>query len=109
MAVSPPAITAAQRAVYDEDRRPELYATLIALVIINNLVAGGRLLAHWRAHYRHHRDFRRVFAEDYFIFLSALAINAVIGNLLAGMYGVLIYTVFTPSIELVGKLIVTQK
>lgn len=87
MAISPPAITPAQRAVYDEDRRPELYATLITLLVINNLAAGGRLIVHWRAHYRHHGDFRRVFAEDYFILLSALSINAVIGNLLAGMSG----------------------
>ena len=78
-------LTPAQRALYGQDRRHQLFVTLVSLFTVNNLVVGGRLWANWKAHYRHHRSPRRVFAEDYFIFLSALCINAVIGNLIAGM------------------------
>ncbi|QUC21574.1 uncharacterized protein UV8b_05817 [Ustilaginoidea virens] len=79
-------LTPAQRALYGQDRRHQLFVTLVSLFTVNNLVVGGRLWANWKAHYRHHRSPRRVFAEDYFIFLSALCINAVIGNLIAATY-----------------------
>ena len=78
-------MTAEQLAQYSQDRRLELYASLIVLLIINNAAAGSRFAAQWRAHYRH--DFRigKIFTEDYFIALSTICIDAVIGNLLAGM------------------------
>jgi hypothetical protein len=82
--MSPPPLTPQQQALWGQDRRPALYGSLIALLAVNNIVAMGRFLAHYRAHYRHNWGFKRVFVEDYFTVLSALCIDAVIGNLLAG-------------------------
>jgi hypothetical protein len=81
---SSPAMTAAQQAVYHEDRRPALYGSLITLLVINNLFAAWRWLIHWITHYRHDFSLRRIFLEDYFILLACMCINAVISNLLAG-------------------------
>ncbi|KAK2603666.1 hypothetical protein QQS21_004139 [Conoideocrella luteorostrata] len=86
MATSPPPMTAAQRELYSEDRRPQIYAALITLLVINNVIASGRIWVHWKVYYRHHRSLRQVFAEDYCILLSALCIDAVIGNLLAATH-----------------------
>jgi membrane protein required for beta-lactamase induction len=83
MTLPPP--TPSQLAQWGEDRRPTLYGSLIVLLIINNLVAGGRFVAHWRAHYRREFSFRTIFAEDYFILLGALCIDVVVANLLAGL------------------------
>lgn len=84
--MAPALSTFEQLALWNDTRQPALYGSLIALLVVNNVVAGGRFLAHYRTHYRHNWGFRVIFAEDYLILLSALCINAVIGNLLAGTY-----------------------
>ncbi|KAI9687604.1 MAG: hypothetical protein M1822_002214 [Bathelium mastoideum] len=72
-----------EEARWDNDRRPALYTTLSVLLILNNLVTVARLLGNYLLHYRH-ASFRlsRIFIEDYFIFLSAICVDLVIGNLL---------------------------
>lgn len=83
--MSPPPLTPLQLAQWGEDRRPALYGSLIMLIMINNVVAGGRFVAHWRSHYKRDCSFKTIFLEDYFILLGALCINVVIANLLAGL------------------------
>lgn len=79
-------MTAAQQASYGQDRRPALYGSLIAVLVINNIFAAGRFRVHWTTHYRHDFSLKRVFIEDYFILLGAICINIVIGTLLAGAF-----------------------
>jgi hypothetical protein len=79
-------LTPDQQALYNDDRRPELYASLIVLLVLNNLVVGGRLLAHYFDRYRHERfgfNLRSFLVEDILMLLAALFINVMISNLLA--------------------------
>jgi hypothetical protein len=67
-------MTPAQEADFWDDRRPALYASLITLLIINNVVVIGRCFAHWRAHYRKSswKDMH-IFPEDIFIVISVVS------------------------------------
>lgn len=83
--MAPPLIPS-QLAVYNEDRRPQLYASLIVLLILNNLVVAGRFAANYYDRYRHERFFfhpRHILVEDFLMLLSALFIDMMIANLLA--------------------------
>ncbi|KAF2233500.1 hypothetical protein EV356DRAFT_503586 [Viridothelium virens] len=79
-----PPLTPFEEAHWDNDRRPSLYVSLSILLVLNNLVAGGRLVANYFFHYRHSGfKFRHIFIEDLFMLLSAGFVDVVIGNLLA--------------------------
>ena len=76
-------LTPDQKALYDEDRRPALYASLAVLLVINNVVVGLRFLARYHNHYKRGWDFRNIQWEDPMTLLSAACINVVIANLIA--------------------------
>ncbi|KAL8714471.1 MAG: hypothetical protein Q9220_001804 [cf. Caloplaca sp. 1 TL-2023] len=67
----------------DGDRRSELYGSLATFLVINNVVIVSRIWAHCRTHYRARRS---ILLEDVFALISALCVNAVIGNLLASTH-----------------------
>ena len=77
-------LTPTQKDRYDEDRRPALYASLVALLVINNVVVGLRCFVRYHAHYKQDWDIRNIFWEDPFIVISAVFLNASIANLIAG-------------------------
>jgi hypothetical protein len=79
-----PSLTPSQQAVYHQDRRPSLYASLAVLLVLNNLVVLGRLLAHYYERYRHDGfGLRHFLVEDFFMILTALFIDVMGSNLLA--------------------------
>ncbi|KAI9687396.1 MAG: hypothetical protein M1820_010478 [Bogoriella megaspora] len=79
-----PLLTPSEQAQWHDDQRPALYTTLTILLVLNNSVAGGRLVANYYTHYRKERfSFRTIFLEDYFILISTVLIDVVIANLLA--------------------------
>lgn len=83
------------------DRRDQLWGSLIAFLVINNIVVGLRIYVHARTQYNARK---RLYLEDIFALLSAvsrslwnfltgdfadhskLCVNAVIGCLLACMF-----------------------
>lgn len=82
-------LTESQLAVYHEDRRPELYASLITLLVVNNLFVVGRLVAHYYDRYRHEKfgfNLRSFLAEDTLMLMSGLFVNIMGGNLLAATH-----------------------
>ncbi|KAF2730862.1 hypothetical protein EJ04DRAFT_444146 [Polyplosphaeria fusca] len=84
-----PTLTAAQQAIYHEDRRPQLYAALITLLVLVNFFVVARLVAHYYDRYRHEKfgfNIRILLAEDLLIVLSALFVDVMIGNLLAATH-----------------------
>ena len=75
-------MTPIEQAQWNDDHRPALYATLYILLLLNNLVTAGRLVANYIVYYHDGRGlFRRIFIEDYFILLSAICVYIVIANL----------------------------
>ena len=64
-----PHLTPVQLAEYNDDRRTELYGSLLTLLVLNNLAVAARLLAHYRKHYR---TTGRVYPEDPLILLSGV-------------------------------------
>jgi hypothetical protein len=85
----PHVLTPQEQAHYGQDRRPELYASLIVLLVLNNLFVCGRVVAHYYDRYRHETfgfNISRFLVEDCLIILSALFINIMIGNLLTATH-----------------------
>ena len=62
-------ITAQQAAQYDQDRRPELYGTLVLFLLLNNITVAARLWAHYRTRFT---VGVWISLEDVFVFLSGV-------------------------------------
>ncbi|KAI1377109.1 hypothetical protein F4677DRAFT_67679 [Hypoxylon crocopeplum] len=87
-----PVLTLEEEAHLNDTRQPELWGSLIAFLVINNVFIAGRLWGTWRSVTTR----SRVMAEDISIVLSGIFANAIIANLMVATHyglGLHIYTV----------------